>query len=277
MANRVPSIAKAALCEGTMMLFGVVFAFPLYVLVTLALKSQSEWAQNPLSLPTSLYLGNIRGAWVQANLASAMTSSILVVVASIVVLVGVGSLAAYWIARRADRLGYGVYILFIAGMILPFQLALIPLYQLMRDAGLLGSPLSLILFYPGLKLPLTIFLYAGYIRSLPRSYEEAATIDGANQLQTFFYVVLPMLRPITGTVIILNAVFIWNDFLTPLLYLSGSTWATLPVAIYSFAGQESGDLGLVFGGLLAAMVPVFIAFAFLQKHMMKGFSGGLKG
>jgi raffinose/stachyose/melibiose transport system permease protein len=275
MARRLP--LKAAATEAAMASAGLVFAFPLYVLVTLALKPQSEWVRSPLGLPTSLHLDNITNAWLEADLGSAMFSSILVTISSVIVLVAVGSPAAYWIARRGGRLGYGVYLLFIAGMILPFQLALIPLYQLMRDLGLLGSPLSLILFYPGLKLPLTIFLYAGFIRSLPRSYEEAAKIDGANQFQVFFLIILPMLRPITGTVIILNAVFIWNDFLTPLLYLSGSDWATLPVAIYAFAGAESSDLGLVFGGLLAAMVPVLVAFLFFQKRMMQGFAGGLKG
>jgi len=268
---------RAALLETGMLLTGVVFAFPLYLLLTLALKPQSSWASDPLGLPTQLFFGNVTAAWTQAHLASAMLTSALVVVASTVILVVLGALAAYWIARRVGRLSYGVYLFFIAGMILPFQLALIPLYSTMRELGLLGSPASLILFYPGLKLPLTIFLYAGFIRSLSRSYEEAASMDGANQWQVFWHVVLPMMRPITGTVVILNGVFIWNDFLTPLLYLSGSRWATLPVVIYTFVGQESGDMGLVFGGLLVAMTPVLIAFFVLQRHMIKGFAGGLKG
>jgi raffinose/stachyose/melibiose transport system permease protein len=277
MAERRRIGIRALAFEAAMVIAALIFAFPLYVLVTLALKPQSEWIRDPLSLPSKLYLDNITLAWTQANLGTAMLSSVLVTVSSVVILVGLGSLAAYWIARRGGRLGYTAYVLFLAGMILPFQLALIPLYKLMRDLGVLGSPVSLILFYPALKLPLTIFLYAGYIRSLPRSYEEAAIIDGANQFQTFVLVVLPMLRPITGTVVILNAVFVWNDFLTPLLYLSGSEWATVPVAIYSFAGQESSDLGLLFGGLLAAMVPVLFAFVVFQKRMMQGFAGGLKG
>lgn len=268
---------KAVGFELAMLLVGALFAFPLYLLLTLSFKPQSQWSTNPLGLPTQLFFGNVTAAWTQAHLATAMVTSMLVVVASVLILVILGALAAYWIARRVGRLSYGVYIFFIAGMILPFQLALIPLYSTMRDLGLLGSPASLILFYPGLKLPLTVFLYAGFIRSLPRSYEEAASIDGASQWQVFWHVVLPMMRPITGTVVILNAVFIWNDFLTPLLYLSGSKWATLPVVIYAFVGQESGDLGLVFGGLLAAMAPILIAFFLLQRHMIKGFAGGLKG
>ena len=260
-----------------MLVCALVFAFPMYLLVSLAFKPQFEWAKNPMGLPTSWFTDNISNAWVQAKLAPAMLTSMLVVISSVLILVLLGGLAAYWIARHTSKLSNGVYLFLIAGMILPFQLALIPLYSTMRDLGLLGSPASLILFYPGLKLPLTVFLYTGFIRSLPRAYEEAATIDGASHWQTFWLVVLPMMRPITATVVILNAVFIWNDFLTPLLYLSGSAWATLPVAIYAFVGQESGDMGLVFGGLLAAMTPILLAFFVLQKHMIKGFAGGIKG
>jgi raffinose/stachyose/melibiose transport system permease protein len=278
MANRVGRSGLRALAlEAGMIAMALVFAFPLYMLFSLALKPQREWTTNPFGLPETFYLGNITEAWVEAELGRAMASSVLILVCSIAILVVIGAPAAYWIARRFDRLGHAMYLLFIAGMVLPFQLALIPLYQLMRDTGLLGSPLSLIVFFSGLKLPLTIFLYAGYIRGLPRSYEEAARMDGASQFQVFYLVVLPMLRPITATVVILNGVFIWNDFLTPLLYLQNSGWETLTVSIYSFAGQESSNLGLVFGGLVAAIAPIMIVFLLLQKYMMEGFSGGLKG
>jgi raffinose/stachyose/melibiose transport system permease protein len=239
---------NAAGFELSMLFVGVVFAFPLYLLRRWRSSRKRNGRAIRWGFRRACSSGNVTAAWTQASLGTAMLTSTLVVVASVLILVIVGALAAYWIARRAGRLSYVMYLFFIAGMILPFQLALIPLYSTMRDLGLLGSPVSLILFYPGLKLPLTVFLYAGFIRSLPRSYEEAASMDGASQWQVFWHVVLPMMRPITGTVVILNAVFIWNDFLTPLLYLSGSKWATLPVVIYAFAGQEAGDLGLVFAG-----------------------------
>jgi ABC-type glycerol-3-phosphate transport system permease component len=113
-------------------------------------------------------------------------------------------------------------LLFLLGIILPFQLALIPLYQLMRDLQLLGTYTSLIIFYTGHQLPFTVFLYTGFLRALPRGYEEAALIDGASQFQAFRKIVFPLLRPVTGTVIILNAIFVWNDFLTPLLYVGGT-------------------------------------------------------
>ena len=131
-------------------------------------------------------------------------------------LIAVGSTASYYLARKHSRLSYGMYILFLLGIILPFQLALVPLYRMVSSAGLLGSYTSMVLFYTGLQAPFTIFLYTGFLRALPREYGEAALVDGATHWQSFRRITFPLLRPITGTVIILNAVFIWNDFLTPL-------------------------------------------------------------
>jgi raffinose/stachyose/melibiose transport system permease protein len=147
---------------------------------------------------------------------------------------------------------------------------------MMRDLGLLGTPFSLVIFYCGYQLPFTVFLYTGYIRALPRAYDEAAKIDGATDMQTFLHVIFPMIRPVTGTVIILNCVFVWNDFMTPLLYLQGSRWATVPVAVAAFVDQEITDWGIVFAALVIGIAPVMALFAVLQRHMMEGFAGGLK-
>jgi raffinose/stachyose/melibiose transport system permease protein len=170
-----------------------------------------------------------------------------------------------------------MFALIMLGLILPFQLAALPLYQTMRDLGLLGTPWSLILFYSGLQVPFTTFLYTGFIRSLPRDFEDAALIDGCTPVEVFRFVVFPMLRPITVTVIVLDAVFVWNDFFTPLLYLSGSAQQTLPVAIAGFAGQYVAQWNLIFAGLLISIVPVLLVYFALQRSIINGFAGGLKG
>lgn len=269
--------ARTLALEIAMIAAAAVFAFPLYVLIVLAFKSPTEWLASPLSLPLDPYLGNFAAAWERGRIGEAILASATVMVASLTVLVAVGACAAYFIARCGARLSAALYYFFLAGLVLPFQLALIPLYQLMRDLALLGSPVSLILFYAGVNLPLTIFLYAGFIRTLPRAYEEAARIDGANDFQVFGLVVLPMLRPVTGTVLIINGVFIWNDFMTPLLYLSGSRWATVPVRIYSFVDQYVTEWGVVFASLLIGILPIVFIFLLLQRHMIKGFASGIKG
>lgn len=262
--------------ELCMVIAAIAFIFPIYLLVAISFKERSTWSRNAMSLPLDPYLGNFERAWNDAYLGDALISSIVVVTGSLLILISVGSFAAYFMARCRPKMGSTLYVFFLLAMILPFQLGLLPLYQMMRDLGLLGSPLSLILFHAGYQLPFTIFLYTGYIRALPRAYDEAAKIDGASDFQTFRHVIFPMIRPVTGTVLILNCVFIWNDFMTPLLYLQGSSWATVPVAVAAFVDQEITDWGIVFAALLVGVAPVMMLFAVLQRRMMEGFAGGLK-
>jgi raffinose/stachyose/melibiose transport system permease protein len=252
-------------------------AFPVYVLVNLSLKSRGEVTTDALGLPSTFLFSNYREAWNQASLGPAIVSSTIITTTSVVLLILLGSIASFALARRASRLSYLTYLLFLLGLVLPFQLALIPLYQMIRDLHLIGTYWSLIIFYTGLQLPFTIFLYTGFLRALPRDYEHAAYIDGASQLQTFAQVVFPLLRPVTGTVVVLNAIFIWNDFLTPLLYLSGTDRQTMPVAINSFVGQYVAQWQLVFAGLVIAITPILLVYFLLQRSIIKGFSSGLKG
>jgi raffinose/stachyose/melibiose transport system permease protein len=265
------------LTELAMICAALVIVFPVYVLVTLSLKSRGEVTKEPLSLPSSFLLSNYKNAWSEASLGPAIVSSTVITVTSGLLLVLLGSLASFTLARRATRLSYATYLLFLLGLVLPFQLALIPLYQTVRDLHLIGTYWSMIGFYTGLQLPFTIFLYTGFLRSIPRDYEQAAAIDGASQLEAFAQVVFPLLRPVTGTVIILNAIFTWNDFLTPLLYLSGSDRRTIPVAVNSFVGQYVTQWQLVFAGLVIAIAPILIVYFLLQRTIIKGFASGLKG
>ncbi|WP_241778807.1 carbohydrate ABC transporter permease [Streptomyces sp. AcH 505] len=274
--KRRPGYGRYAL-ELVMIAAAVVFLFPVYALLTLALKTPSQIADSPLSPPTSPTFDNFGNAWSSASLGSALVNSAVITAVSLLLLIVVGSTGAYYLARCVRGLGYGLYVLFLLGIVLPFQLGMIPLYRLVDDLGWLGTYQGMILFYTGIQLPFTVFLYTGFIRALPADYAQAALIDGCNHRQAFTRIVFPLLRPITGTVIILNAVFIWNDFFTPLLYLGGSGKETVPVGIFSFVGQYVSDYGLVFAGLALAALPILVIFLFLQRFVIKGFAGGLKG
>lgn len=263
--------------ELLMIAVAIGFLFPVYALVTLSLKDPQQIAASPLSPPTSPTFANFGAAWERASFGSALLNSTLITAISVLVLIGVGSFAAYFIARCQTRLGYGLYVLFLLGIVLPFQLGMIPLFKMVDDADLLGTYQGMIIFYTGIQLPFTIFLYTGFIRAMPSDYADAALIDGAGHVRAFTQVVFPLLRPITGTVLILNAVFIWNDFFTPLLYLGGSAKETIPVRIFSFVGQYVSEYGLVFAGLVLAALPILAIFLVLQKYVIKGFSSGLKG
>lgn len=262
--------------ELAMIAVAVVIGFPVYVLVNLAVRGTSDTSSplRPTSAPT---VGNFTAAWQQGALGGALTNSVVVTACSVVIVLALSSLAAYPLARASTRWSRGTYLLIMLGLVLPFQLAALPLYQTMRDLGLLGSVWALVLFYSGLLVPFTTFLYTGFLRSLPRDFEDAALIDGCTQLKAFRYVVFPMLKPVTVTALVLTAVAVWNDFFTPLLYLSGSAHQTMPVAIAGFVGQYVTNWNLVFASLVISILPILLVYLALQRSIINGFAGGLRG
>ncbi|MEU4689866.1 carbohydrate ABC transporter permease [Actinoplanes sp. NPDC023714] len=267
---------KTFALEMLMIAVAIVFAFPVYVLVNLAFRAPSD-TSSPIALTQSPTLANFSEAWREGGLGGALANSVLVTTVSVAIVLVVSSLAAYPLARSTAHWSRGTFLLIMLGLILPFQLAALPLYQTIRGLGLLGSVWSLVLFHSGLQVPFTTFLYTGFLRALPRDFEEAATIDGCGPLTAFRYVILPMLKPITVTALVLNAVSVWNDFFTPLLYLSGSDQQTMPVAIAGFVGQFVSDWNLIFAALLISIVPVLAVYLALQRSIINGFAGGLKG
>jgi raffinose/stachyose/melibiose transport system permease protein len=263
--------------ELIMVVVALIFAFPVYVFVTISLKDPRDVAQAPLAPPTQLHLDNYQKAWTEGELAQAFVNSAVVALLSVALLVLLGSVAAYVLARRLSRLSLGLYLLFLLGLMVPLQLGMVPLYELMQNANLLGTYTSLIIFHVGHQMPFTVFLYAGFIRALPREYEEAAQVDSATPFQAFRMIVFPLLRPITGTVVILTGISVWNDFLVPLLYVGGSEYRTLPVAIFSFRGEFSTEWGVIFAGMALAILPILIVYFLLQKYIIQGFASGLRG
>jgi len=262
--------------ELVMILAGLLIATPLYVLINLAVRGRTE-TRSPLQPTRYPTLHNFTVAWEQAGLASALGYSLLITVVSSALIVTVSAFASYPLARVVKRWSRITFVVILFGLMVPIQLGALPLYQTMRDAGLLGTPWSLIIFYVGSQVPFTVFLYVGFLRALPVDFEQAALIDGCNSFQAFWYVVLPALRPVTSTVIVLNAITVWNDFFTPLLYLSGTGAQTLPVAISTFASQYFTDWGVVFAGITIAIAPVLLFYLVLQRYIINGFAGGLKG
>jgi raffinose/stachyose/melibiose transport system permease protein len=262
--------------ELVMVAAALVVGFPVYVLINLAVRSPSD-TSSPIAPTLSPTIENFTQAWQQGALGGALVNSVLVTAGSVVIVLAVSALAAYPLARATARWSRVTFLLIMLGLVLPFQLAALPLYQTMRDLGLLGSAWALILFYSGLQVPFTTFLYVGFMRAMPREFEDAAVIDGCSATQVFRYVVFPMLKPVTVTALVLNAVAVWNDFFTPLLYLSGSTQQTMPVAVAGFVGQYVSDWNLVFAALVVSVVPILAVYFVLQRSIINGFAGGLKG
>lgn len=274
--RRIGGYGKPVL-EIVMVLATVAYMFPLYIMISMSFKTAAEAAGSPIAPPKSAYLDNYATAWSEADLGGALINSLIVTVISITVAVLIGAMAGYAIVRGTRRWSTPKLVLFLLGLMIPGQLGMVPLYTLMRDLGLLQSHLSLIIYYAGSLMPMTVFLYAGFLKTVSPTFEEAAKIDGAGWWQTFSRVVFPLLRPVTGTVIIINTINIWNDFLTPMLYLAGTPNRTLPVAVFSFQGEFASEWGLIFAGMVIAALPVLVVYFFLQRHIIQGFAGGLKG
>jgi raffinose/stachyose/melibiose transport system permease protein len=268
--------------ELAMLIGAVAFCLPLFVLLSVALKRPEDLFTSPLSFPTDPHFANFSTAWQATTgrgggLGAALRSSVIITVCAVAALVLFGSLCAYVLARRPGRLSTALYLLFVLGIIVPFQLSILPVFTFFRRLGLIGTYLGMVVLWVGILMPLTVFLYTGFVRTLPRDYEEAARMDGARTMRIYLRVVLPLLRPVTGTVAILTGLFIWNDFFASLIFLGGSGRETLPVAIYSFVGEYLTQWNLVFATVLIALLPLLIFFIVAQKQLIRGFSGGIRG
>ncbi|MFD0864429.1 carbohydrate ABC transporter permease [Tessaracoccus lubricantis] len=259
-----------------LIVLAVGFLVPLFALVNVALKPPGSQT-TALELDLPLTAQNLSDAWRQGALGGAIANSFIVAVLSVLGVVVIAAFASYPLARAARCWSRMTFYGFLAGLLIPSQLGLLPLYTTMRDLGLLGTLWALVLINIGTQLPFSIFLYTTFLRELPLDYEEAALVDGCGPGHTFVSVVFPLLRAVTGTIVVLNSVGVWNEFFTPLLYLSGSGNTTAPVAIYNFVGQYVAQWPLVFAALVITAIPILLLYFLLQKHIIKGFAGGLKG
>ncbi len=270
-----------ALREVLIWVLALVFLIPFYFLVATAFKSNDElFTTSPLALPDAPAWGNFTELFTaqgNSNIVQGLINSAIMTVGAIIGLVLLGSLTGYVIARSTRRWSKVVYYLFLVAIVLPSQLGTVPLYIGARAIGLTGTLWGMIVLYTGMLLPLAIFLYAGFFRSLGTEYEEAATIDGASRTQIFFRIVLPLIAPATGTVAILTGLIVWNDFFTALIFLGGSANQTLPVAMYYFIGSLVSQWNKIFAIVLVSMIPILAFYLFAQKRFIQGFAGGLKG
>jgi raffinose/stachyose/melibiose transport system permease protein len=262
--------------EALLVLVAIIWMIPFYFLVIVSVKPDVEALQSPLSFPDDLHLSNFSTAWNDAALDRSLVNSLLITGGSVLALIAIGSICAYAIARRPGKMSTTLYFLFVLAIILPFQLGLVPTYAVMRDFGLVGSYLGIILLYTGIWMPFAVFLYTGFVMALPKEYEEASRVDGASSMRTFRKVVFPLLRPVTGTVAIFTGLIIWNDFFLSLIYLNGTDKTPLPVAVYTFVGAFASRWNLIFAAVIVSLLPIMLFFLFAQRQLIKGFTGGIK-
>lgn len=250
--------------------------FPVAFLVLNSFKSQTEIVKTPMALPKNFSFEYIGTAIEKINIGPSFVLTLVITLLSVALIILVSSAAAWMMVRFKSKFSTFLLLCFTASMLIPFQAIMYPLISIFDNMGLKNVH-GLILMYGGFGLSMSLFLYHGFIKSIPVSLEEAAIIDGASPIQVYFQVIMPLLKPTTMTVIILNGMWIWNDYLLPFLVIGNSPIKTLTLSVY-FAKIESGQYGnswdLIFPAVLITITPVIIMFLFLQKNIIKGISDG---
>lgn len=271
---------KKILIEILALIVGIIYLLPLYIMVVNAFKNRAEMYENVLSLPGKFDFQYFKVAMNKMNYLNAFFNSLFVTVISISIIVILASMTAWMLVRTKHVISKVIFFSFIATMLIPFQAVMMPLMQVMGFVTnntflkMLNTRFGLIYMYVGFGTSMAVFLFHGFIKGIPASLEEAATIDGCNKWKTFWKIIFPILKPTTVTVIILDLIWIWNDFLLPSLVLADKGLRTIPLSTFYFFGEFTIQWNLAMAGLVLTIIPVIIFYMLAQKHIIKGVTAG---
>ena len=257
------------------------YIFPILLVFINSFKKKAYISRKPFDIPTGkMYVGleNYFRGIKQANFLEGAKWSTVITVGSVFLIILCTSMCAWYIVRVKNALTKTIYYLCLFAMIVPFQMEMFTLSKLANSLGL-NTPWGLWIIYLGFGAALSVFMFTGFVKSIPVEIEEAAMIDGCNPLQTFFGVVLPVLKPTCVTVAILQTMWIWNDYLLPYLVLDLKKYVTIPIAVqYLKGGYGSVDMGAMMGVLVLAIIPIIIFYLFCQRYIIEGVvAGAVKG
>lgn len=260
--------------EIIMGIVALVFLSPFYFLFVNSVKPFGEIMSDSASWPKVIQWENYAKAWELTRFPQAFTNSLIITVISVSVLALISAMGAYRMVRSNTLFNRILFMLFIASMVIPFQTIMMPLLRVVNELGVNNSHFGLIMTYLGLGAPMAVFLFHGFVKSIPREIEEAATVDGCTGISVFFRIVLPMLKPMLMTTIVLNCLWVWNDYLLPSLILQRPEMRTIPLATFSFFGQYSKQWDIALPALVLGITPVVIFFLFLQRYIVEGIAAG---
>ena len=271
---------KSVLLTVFLVVLAIFFLAPIFLVLMNSFKGQFYISDAPFALPDSETFVGLRNYWngiEKVGFFSAFGYSAFITVFSVAAIVLFTAMTAWYLVRIKTRTANALYYLFVFSMIVPFQMVMFTMSKL-ANLLRLDNPLGIILLYLGFGSGLSVFLYSGFIKSIPLDVDEAAMIDGCRPLQTFFFVAFPILKPTAITVAILNAMWIWNDYLLPYLVI-GSRYRTIPIAVqYLQGGYGSRDMGALMATLILAIIPIVIFYLTCQKYIIRGvMAGAVKG
>ena len=257
----------------------IAYMFPFLMVVINSLKQKRDIIKSPFSwlfTIKGLSFDNFVKAFTQMDFLNAFKNSLIVTASATVLVTLLAAMLAYYIVRHNNGISKITFALMVASMIIPFQALMIPLVSIYGGTlNVLNHRITLIFLHTGFSMAMSVFMFHGFIKgNVPIALEEAAYIDGCTHSQTFFKIVLPLLKPIISTMVILNSLAFWNDFLLPSLVLTDKKLLTLPLSTYSFYGTYSADYGTIMAGLLLCVIPILILYVALQKQIIGGVVAG---
>ncbi|WP_407270496.1 carbohydrate ABC transporter permease [Radiobacillus sp. PE A8.2] len=255
-------------------LLAIIFLIPFYFVIINSLKSFPAILLDAAAFPKEILFSNYAKVWEILNFPKAFWNSLIITVCSITGIVIISSLAAWKMVRTPGKFSNILFIFFVSAMVIPFQAVMIPLMKLGGILGIMNSIYGIVIMYFGFGVSLSLFLYHGFVKTIPLEIEESARVDGCSQFAVFWRIVFPLLKPITVTVIILNTLWIWNDYLLPLLVLQDAELRTIPLATSSFFAQYTKQWDMGLAGLVLGILPIIVFFLFLQKHIIRGIATG---
>lgn len=275
---------KKLLCPAAsivLLLFCCVWLFPIYIIVVNSFKSREQMYLNTLASPSSLTLEYYRGAMERMDFGGAFANSLILTLGGVALIVLLSAMTGWMLARADGKFSRFLYTVMIVTMLIPFQTIMMPLMQEMNSLGrLLHIPIKdtlggLIFMYLGFGAGMGVFLFYGFVKSaMPKSLEEAAVIDGCNAWQLFWRVVFPVMKPTVVTLVILDVIWIWNDYLLPSLTLTSARNRTIPIGTKMFFGQYTIEWNMAMAALTLTVIPVIIFYLCAQKYIVKGVAAG---
>lgn len=258
--------------EVIMILISLITIVPLLIMVFGSFKTPAEAVKFNILPPLEWRFDNYVFVFTKGGIANAMKNSILVTTLAVVIIVIISSLCAFVISRRKSRYTKVVFNVFMMGMIAPMQV--ITTFGLLKSMHLMGSYFGVIMVYVACQIPWGVFIMSGFITTVPREMDEAAFIDGAGPFTMFFRIILPLLKPVLATTIVIFAMSVWNDFLIPLYFFNTTSKWTMPLTVYNFYGQYFSNWNYVFADLVLTALPVTLLYLYFQKYVVAGITAG---
>jgi raffinose/stachyose/melibiose transport system permease protein len=258
--------------------FSLVVLLPFLWIFLSSLKTKTQYLREPAAFPNPIYWKNYADAFKAINIPNLFKNSILISAISVLGDVIIISLAAYVLARHFFKVNKYLYNYFLAGMMIPLNAAIIPLFVNLRKVGLINTYGGVIIPYIAFQIPLGIFLFVNYMKTIPAELEESAIIDGCGDLRLFSSIILPLSRPILATFSIITFMALWNEFMFALVFLTGIKFQTVPLGLATFRGQYETNTTAMLAGAVIAMIPTIIIYICLRRQIMNGMTAGaIKG